>query len=247
MMLTRFQNQALILVIVWILMISLIAVVPTLAQDNSELGGSFVVLIEEVSFSRNDEVLVGDYLVVPAGAIIPDSLKEDNIVTITGYLNLDDETILAFSFGDVVNNANSEDALDTSRSIYCDEETIFYHPASIMLSGEFDTNYEDVMFYFCEGGRGFGEIMLTLILAEHINEDIDTFLELYDTGLGWDQIAGAFDVEACDIFAGRVIGPDWADSDECNGGGQGQGNNRGQGQGNQGQGQGNKGQGQGNK
>jgi hypothetical protein len=62
------------------------------------------------------------------------------------------------------------------------------HPVGARLAGLYGLSYEEVMGWFCEGGHGFGQIMLALRTAEALDGIPDDYLERRAEGEGWGRI-----------------------------------------------------------
>jgi hypothetical protein len=227
------------------LLAALVLTLPVMAQDDTE-ESSLVLASGEVSFGENGEILVDGYIIAPAGAFIPAGLEEGDTVLIMGYLLPDGETIQALSLEfveeedeeadteeeeEVVDEeeANDEEAdeveetddaeTDEERGFYCQSENGFLHPAGARLANQFDTSYNNVMTYFCEEQRGFGEIMLAHMLAEASGDDVELFMEARASGMGWGQIMQQNDMHPGEVFGRRVIssGP-WGEGERPGGG-----------------------------
>ncbi len=69
---------------------------------------------------------------------------------------------------------------------------VMTHPVGGRLAATYGITYTDVMSWFCQDHRGFGEIMLALSAAKFLPADsgVDpaTLLAQRESGLGWGQI-----------------------------------------------------------
>jgi hypothetical protein len=226
------------------LLAALVLALPVMAQDDAE-ESSLVLVSGEVSFGENGEILVDGYIIAPAGGFIPAGLQEGDTVLIMGYLLPDGETVQALSLEymddeeadteeeeeavndeeDVVDEEEADDEeadeteTDEERGFFCQSENGFLHPAGVRLANQFDTSYSDVMTYFCEERRGFGEIMLAQMLAEASGEDVELFMEARASGLGWGDLMMQNDMHPGEVFSGRVLsnGP-WGEGERPGGG-----------------------------
>jgi hypothetical protein len=72
-------------------------------------------------------------------------------------------------------------------SAYCSGEKEKQHPVATKIAAVFDTTYEEVMGYFCDG-FGFGQIILAYQTSLISGENVADILAKREAGMGWGQI-----------------------------------------------------------
>lgn len=94
---------------------------------------------------------------------------------------------------------------------FCRAETEDQHPVGAALAETYETEYEQVMQWFCEGRFGFGQIMLALQTAQMEEVEAGELLERRAGGEGWGQIWVDMGVIGKDKEADPPGGkPEWA-------------------------------------
>ena len=196
------------LALILIVLIAVFAAGGTFAQDETE-DDSLIVVSGPISFEEDGSIMVGDYIIAPAGAFIPGQLEDGTEVIITGYLLPDDATIQAFSLeleedededdaddegddeGDTEDDdeeADDEEEGDDEEldeiifegnGFYCQNPDM-YHPAGISIADSFDVEYGDVMTAFCEDRVGFGQITRAFLIAQAAELEDDELLAVLE-------------------------------------------------------------------
>lgn len=87
----------------------------------------------------------------------------------------------------------------SERGFYC-EHTEIYHPAAERLAAEFDVPYGEVITHFCEGGQGFGQILIAYRLAAVSGQSVQALLDLRNAGEGWGRIMRDLEVNPGEVM-----------------------------------------------
>jgi len=84
-------------------------------------------------------------------------------------------------------DADAGDELLTTSSYFCENRDV-EHPVGSRLVDFFEVGYDDVIGWFCDDGKGFGQIMLALTTAQVSGGEAAGLLEQRAAGEGWGQI-----------------------------------------------------------
>lgn len=265
---------------------------PAAAQETTETEE--LILVEGVYRTAPDGTLmVGEYVIAPAGAFLPSDLEDGMFVLMTGLLLPDGLTVQALTLevvetpefeataegpgdeqdsengngqnpgnrngnrngnssnqgngnghrgnGNAINSSQGSDNQDEAdvegaeeRGFYCSEQTERQHPAAERLAQEAGVAYNEVMGYFCDDSRGFGEIMIVYRLSSATGQSVENLLALRDAGAGWGQLMQDLGVHPGDVMGHRGRGHSPLDEAVPPGlsGGNGRGNGNANGNGN---------------
>lgn len=210
------------------LLILLLVAFPLIAQDTAGVPkpGSTVVAVGPVVLT-DDEIVVGGYIIAPAGAFRASILDTGDVVMITGVLLPDEITIQAdtiefFVDADVSNEdreqgtghgsdqgngrANSEHGAadevgDDTAAADCNRED---HPLGQRLAEVFGVTYAEIMDWRCQT-FGFGEIMRAYTLAALTGEPAAAYFALRSNGVGWGVIMNEAGLDGEDVPVPVVI------------------------------------------
>lgn len=182
------MRYLLVAVLVGLTMV-LAAVQPVAAQaagTEVELTGT-VTAFDESLGSFTVEAEDGEtYTVYPGEDFDFRTLLVGDTVEVEGTLN-EDGTVSALKV-DVEEQEDdpTEEQNDPSTGYFCtqSEEP---HPFGALLADRYDTDYETLQGWFCEG-FGWGQIMLALQTSEITEGDPEALLEARRGGQGWGQI-----------------------------------------------------------
>lgn len=83
---------------------------------------------------------------------------------------------------------DEEDQEDKGLSFFCRPEAQKDHPFAAALAETYDTESSKIMGWFCDGGYGFGQIMLALQTASRMGVDAGELLARRSAGEGWGKI-----------------------------------------------------------
>lgn len=96
-----------------ILLIALFAALPIFAQESTETPDSSTTIVTgAVEFTEAGDIVVGDYIIAPAGAFRPSSLNEGDVVIIIGRLLPDGQTVQADSLELFVESTETPEATE---------------------------------------------------------------------------------------------------------------------------------------
>jgi uncharacterized protein YdeI (BOF family) len=128
------------------------------------------------------------FTVVPPEDFDLTSLEVGDEVEVEGTL-AEDGTVLATSVKiEVANDDDDQDDLDDEINYFCRPETEGQHPVAVAIAETYGVSEEQVLAWFCEGGFGFGQIMLALQTSQASEGDPDELLARRSAGEGWGQI-----------------------------------------------------------
>lgn len=232
-------------------------VIPLAAQDSATVettADATIILTGEVSFSATGDILVGGYIIAPAGAFNPSMLQPGDVVIVIGLLLPDGITVQAQEFEffeepevtpeatpEMTPEATSEATPEVTPEVTEEPATCGNpaHPVAARIAEEFGVSSAEVMAMHCQG-NGFGNIVRAFLLAETGGGAAQDFLDRHHSGEGWGQIMRESDVNPSSFAPGRAIGKDKnAEATEesgttlsqqntnANGGGNGRGNGNG--------------------
>jgi hypothetical protein len=131
-----------------------------------------------------------------------------------------DDGAIVDDTGEDVGDDTGDDTGDTTT-------VVTTHPAAQKIADTYDVSYEQVMSWFCDGGYGFGEIMLALSASEEMGMSVDELLAMKAEGTGWGSIW-----KEIGLFRGHGQDEDFVPPGQENKEDMGQGQGQGQGQGN---------------
>ena len=227
--------------------------------------GDIIVVVGPITIT-DDEILVGGYVIAPAGAFNPSGLEDGDIVIIVGVL-LNEDTIQASSFF-LVEDLDEDEEEDEEE---CDEEDEEedcadeddedegededtgvcgnLNPVGETLAAAYEVGDAVILGWRCDG-YGYGEIARALELAKLSGDDADEILARREAGEGWGNILKDYDIHPSELAPGRTISNgknknkhnEEGEEEEESVRGNGRGNN---GRGNNGRGNGNNGRGNG--
>jgi hypothetical protein len=84
-------------------------------------------------------------------------------------------------------------------SFYC-THTENHHPAAESIADDFGVDYTQVIALFCDGGHGFGEIVIAYRLAQVSGQSVNAILDLKDSGHGWGHVFRDLDIDPSEIM-----------------------------------------------
>lgn len=111
------------------------------------------------------------------------TLGEDGIVLASKLKFEDDDADEAES-----EEQDEEDQEDKGLSFFCRPEAQKDHPFAAALAETYGTETSEIMGWFCDGGHGFGQIMLALQTASRMGVDAGELLTRRSAGDGWGKI-----------------------------------------------------------
>ena len=97
-------------------------------------------------------------------------------------------------------NSNTNDNDNTNDSgfkqpkdgAYCNDTKTEHHPVGDKLAAEFGVEYEDIMYWFCDCGYGFGEIAQAYQISEKAGVSVEEVFDQRGSGMGWGQIKQSY-------------------------------------------------------
>ncbi|MCI0713483.1 MAG: hypothetical protein L0154_25225 [Chloroflexi bacterium] len=179
--------------------------------------GDEIVVVGPITITE-DEILVGDYVIAPAGAFNPSGLEDGDIVIIVGTL-LNETTIQASSFFLVEevdeDDDEDEEECDEEEEEDCEEEDdeddeedtgacTNLNPVGETLAEAYEVDEEDILGWRCDG-YGYGEIARALALADLSGDDADEILARRADGEGWGNILKDYDIHPSELAPGHAI------------------------------------------
>ncbi|MFQ3567845.1 MAG: hypothetical protein SNJ59_12695 [Aggregatilineales bacterium] len=219
----------------------MLATVPLVAQTATPVAqpeGSELVLITGPVDVSTGSLMVGEFVLVPSGAVLPPLLRQGDVVIVTGYLLADGVTVLALTvelFLEDIPEVTLEVTLEPSPEVTpeitpeatpeatpeltpeptpdvsgCEQPN---HPVALAYAREFGVSYEEIISWRCLG-FGYGEIARAYLLAYETGADPSDYFEQRAAGMGWGQIVQQEGVHPAQLAPGRVIagragGPPW--------------------------------------
>jgi len=214
-------------VLVVVLLMALLTVQLVAGQetgDEVEIVGT-VVSIDEATGSFTVETESGEtYTVFPGEDFDFSTLQVGDTVEVEGILN-EDGSIAADKVK--VEAPEDEDDPDDEQEgpasgFFCRQSDV-QHPFGAMLAARYETDYETLQDWFCEG-FGWGQIMLALQTEKRTGNDPAALLEARSSGAGWGVIWQDLKLIGRPDFAGPPEGrdggkPDFAGPPDDRGGG----------------------------
>lgn len=225
----------------WVVLAALIGVfvlvtVPLLAQTATPIAqpeGSELVLITGPVDLSDGSLRVGEFVLVPSGAVLPPLLRQGDVVIVTGYLLADGVTVLALTIElfvehdpeitpepspevtpevtpeptpEITPEATPEVTPELTPEPTPDISGCEQpnHPIALAYAREFGVSYEEIISWRCLG-FGYGEIARAYLLAYETGADPTDYFEQRAAGLGWGQIVRQEGVHPAQLAPGRVI------------------------------------------
>jgi hypothetical protein len=186
--------------------------------------GEEITVVGPITFT-DDEIMVGDYVIAPAGAFNPSSLEDGDIVIIIGLLLNEDGTVQASIFmlvedlddddecdpEDVGDDDDDDDDCDVTDEDDDDDDDdedsetcSSLNPVGEVLASEYEVDEGTIGEWRCDG-YGYGEIARALALADLADEDAADILARREDGEGWGNILKDYDIHPSELAPGRAI------------------------------------------
>jgi hypothetical protein len=131
------------------------------------------------------------FTVIPPEGFDLTSLEVGDVVEVEGTL-AEDGSVLAETV--VLQEPDEEDPDQEDPeeadevNYFCRADTTAQHPVAAGIAETYGMEYGQVLAWFCDGGFGFGQIMLALMTQEQTGGSADELLARRAGGEGWGQI-----------------------------------------------------------
>ncbi len=204
-----------------LVMIAALVLAPTaFAQEEEPIEIEFTcevtdINLEEGFFTCEDEG--GEfYTVYPPEEFDLEALAVEDVYEVEGTLAADESVMaekLDFEEPDDEEEGEEEGEEDDGEEVgyFCRADTEDQHPVGAALAETYESDYGQVMQWFCEDGFGLGQIMLALQTGLMDGADAGELLTRRSEGEGWGQIWVDMGVIGKDKEADPPGGPpEWA-------------------------------------
>jgi uncharacterized protein YraI len=191
----------------FILMLAMMVSAGVVAAQEQDTTDSLVFEVEgEVTVLEDDLIMIGDFVVAPAGSFNPSELEVGDYVVVSGTL-LNDDTLQASDLEVVEDGEEAVEEADEDGEEVNEEEIVTEgdHPVGTALATTFDIEYDTVQEWH-DSGLGYGQIGSALLLADQV-EDVtyEDAVEMVQNGENLNQVAREYGLSPSDLATGQVI------------------------------------------
>lgn len=159
-----------------------------LAQEGEPVEVDFVGTVTGIDLEAGTftaETAEGEvYTVVPADDFDLTTLEVGDVVEVEGTL-AEDGSVLATTVELAVDDPEEG---DEEVGYFCLEDGEMQHPVAAGIAETYGVEYDQVIGWFCDGGFGFGQIMLALMTQEITGTSAEETLARRAAGEGWGKI-----------------------------------------------------------
>ncbi|MEX2029749.1 MAG: DUF5666 domain-containing protein [Anaerolineales bacterium] len=169
------------------LLAGLLLATGALAQEVDPVEVEFTGTVTDIALGTfTAETETGEvFTVVPPEGFDLAGLEVGDIVEVDGTL-AEDGSVLATSV--VVQEPDDDETDKGEVGYFCLEDTEMQHPVGAGIAETYGVEYDQVMAWFCDGGFGFGQIMLALMTQDQTGTSADETLARRAGGEGWGEI-----------------------------------------------------------